>query len=100
MAFVQIIQYRTSRPEEVRALGEEMRGRASTDTAPVRVTVCKDRDQADGYVTVAEFSSYERAMANSGAGATQEFAGRMRELCDGPPTFFNLDVIDTFESAG
>ncbi len=87
-------------PSDGRARRRGSAGRSAPTVHTVRVTVCKDRDQADGYVTVAEFSSYERAMANSGAGATQEFAGRMRELCDGPPTFFNLDVIDTFESAG
>jgi hypothetical protein len=31
-------------------------------------------------------------MANSGQPATAEFAARLAKLCDGPPTFHNLDV--------
>lgn len=99
MAFVQIIQYRTSRADEVRALAEEMRSQQGGDIKPVRVTACKDRDRADQYVTVAEFASYEEAMANSSSPATSRFAARMAELCDGQPTFLNLDVVDTFEPA-
>ncbi len=97
MGFIQIVQYRTSRPDEVRALGEEFRAQAG-DTRPGRVTACRDRDGQDRYVTVAEFPSYEDAMANSNAPATQQFAARMAELCDGPPTFLNLDVVTTFGS--
>lgn len=99
MAFVQIIQYRTSRPDAVRSAAEEMRGQQGSDLKPLRVTAGKDRDQSDGYVTVAEFGSYDDAMANSSSPAVQQFAARMAELCDGPPTFLNLDVLDNFEPA-
>lgn len=95
MAFVQVVQFRTSRPEEVRALAQEFRRQAG-DTRLARVMACKDRDGTDRYVTVAEFPSYEEAMANSNAPATQQFAARMAELCDGPPSFLNLDVVETF----
>jgi quinol monooxygenase YgiN len=95
MGFVQIVQYRTSRPDEVRALAEEFRAEAPGSRA-VRVTACRDRDGQDRYVTVAEFPSYEEAMGNSSAPATQKFAARMAELCDGPPTFLNLDFMDRF----
>jgi hypothetical protein len=40
-----------------------------------------------------EFPSYEEAMANSELPETAEFAARLMELCDGPPTFRNLDVL-------
>ncbi len=96
MGFVQIIQFRTSRADEVRALSEEFRAQAG-GTRPVRVTACRDRDGADQYVTIAEFGSYEEAMANSNAPATQQFAARMTELCDGPPTFLNLDVVASYD---
>lgn len=42
-------------------------------------------------MVIAEFPSYEVAMANSSAPATQEFAARMAVLADGPATFRNLD---------
>jgi hypothetical protein len=28
---------------------------------------------------------------------TKEFFGRLAELMDGPPKFYNLDVVDTWE---
>jgi len=31
--------------------------------------------------------------SNSNHPATQEFAQAMAGLCDGPPTFYNLDVV-------
>jgi hypothetical protein len=44
-------------------------------------------------MTIVEFDSYEAAMENSADPATSEFAERMMQLCDGPPTFHNLDVM-------
>ena len=32
-------------------------------------------------------------MANSNLPETSEFAGRLAALCDGPPTFRNLEVL-------
>lgn len=96
MAFVQLISFRTSRLEEIRAQSDEFRQRAGA-TQPVRVMACKDRDSDDQYVMVAEFPSYEQAMANSDAPETKQFAARLAELCDAPPTFINLDVIESFE---
>ncbi len=40
------------------------------------------------------FGSYEEAMENSSHPKVQEFASRMGSLADGPPTFYNLDVIE------
>jgi hypothetical protein len=40
------------------------------------------------------FDSYESAMENSNLPVTQEFAQRMMALSDGPPSFFNLDVVE------
>jgi hypothetical protein len=44
---------------------------------------------------VIEFDSYESAMENSNRQETAEFASKMAALCDGPPTFYNLDVMRT-----
>ena len=38
--------------------------------------------------------SYEAAMENSASPVTQEYAGKMMALGEGPPTFYNLDVLD------
>jgi quinol monooxygenase YgiN len=94
--FVQIIEYKTSRIEEVQALADAMRDARSADgaTSVGRVTATADRDRPGYYLTIAEFDSHEAAMENSGRPETSEFAAKMAELCDGPPRFYNLDVQD------
>ena len=99
--FIQIIEFTTSRPEEVKALLERFREqrRASGEPVPVvRGTTTADRDRPGVYLNIVEFPSYEEAMANSQRPETSEFAGVMAELCDGPPRFYNLDVLDVFGS--
>ncbi len=91
MRFVQIVEYATSRPDEMRALGEEFAASREGDAEASRVVIYKDRDATDRYLAIAEFPSYDAAMANSSAPATQEFAARMMALADGPPIFRNLD---------
>lgn len=91
MSFVQIVEYTTSQPDEMRALGEEFTASREGDAEARRVVVYKDRDATDRYLVIAEFPSYDVAMANSSAPETQEFAARMMALADGPPIFRNLD---------
>jgi alpha-acetolactate decarboxylase len=89
--FLQIIEYTTSRFDEVRALGES-RVDTDPDSLARRVTVTANRDKPGTYLTIVEFDSYESAMKNSERSQTREFAEQMQKLCDGPPTFYNLDV--------
>ena len=90
--FVQIIEWKTSRIDEVEQLNEEWRERFP-EIGPTRILSGADRDSPGSYVTIAEFESYEAAMKNSQDPATSEFAERMGALCDGPPTFRNIDVM-------
>jgi hypothetical protein len=54
---------------------------------------CKDRDNADTYLEIVEFPSYEEAMRNNDLPETTKFAEQMMALCDGEPIFRNLDVV-------
>jgi hypothetical protein len=90
--FVQIIEWSTSKIDEVMTLNEEWRDRFPA-MGPNRVLLCGDRDETGRFLTVVEFDSYEAAMKNSEDPATSEFAERMAALCDGPPVFHNLNVI-------
>ena len=91
MKFVQLVEFSTSRVDELRQLTQEVPAPAQ---GSVRGMVCGDRDNPGRFVVVAEFPSYEEAMQNSERPEVGEFAKRMAELCDGPPTYRNLDVID------
>ena len=95
MSFVQLVEFSTSRIDEVIKLAEEMRAQNPEAARSVRVLACADRDRPNQYVTVAEFPSYEAAMENSNRPEVSQFAAKMAEICDGPPTFRNLDVRQT-----
>ena len=95
MRFVQLVEFSTSRVDELWQLAQEV-PRPSEGT--VRGMLCGDRDNPGRFVVVAEFASYEEAMQNSQRPEVSEFAARMAELCDGPPTFRNLDVLDDIVS--
>ena len=92
MAFIQIISFTTSRPDEVEALVDEWRSRTDGRRTAERSTSGADRERPDTYVQIVEFPSYEAAMANSNLPETAELAEGLAALCDGPPEFRNLDV--------
>ena len=94
--FTQIVEFQTSRPEDVKALADKMAAEREGGTVR-KITITADRDRPGRHVSVIEFDSYESAMENSNRPETKEFAAQMAKLCDGPPTFSNLDVIETWE---
>jgi quinol monooxygenase YgiN len=95
--FIQIIEFRTSRIDEIQALADERSDQLREGSTAHRVTITADRDRPGYYLTIAEFDSYESAMENSNRPETSEFAAQMAKLCDGPPTFYNLDVRQVME---
>jgi hypothetical protein len=94
MGFVQIIDFRTSKLDEMRALGDDLQQKMAGESKARRIVVCADRDNPGRYLNIVFFDSHEEAMENSSHPATQEFASKMMALGDGPPTFYNLDVIE------
>jgi quinol monooxygenase YgiN len=90
--FIQIIEFKTSRFDEIAALAEKYDASQSSGNSARRVTISEDRDRPGTYLNIVEFDSYESAMENSKRPETSQFAEQMQKLCDGPPTFYNLDV--------
>ncbi|MGQ0843929.1 MAG: hypothetical protein ACT4QF_07315 [Sporichthyaceae bacterium] len=94
--FIQVVSYTSSRIEEIREAGQKFGAtEASTGSGPTRVLVTANRDEPNRYATLVEFPSFEVAMENSQRPETGEFAATMGAMCDGPPTFYNLDVIES-----
>lgn len=93
MEFVQVIEFETSKYDEVRAIGEEFAERRQTTGGPkpISILLCKDRDRPNTYANIVRFASYEEAMENSASADTSEMAGRMGALCENV-RFYNLDV--------
>jgi hypothetical protein len=95
--FVQIMEFKTSRIDEVDALVEKMRAERGEALLATRGVSAADRDRPGYYVNIIEFNSYEEAMKNSDDLATAGFAKQMGALLDGPPKFYNLDVRLTMD---
>jgi hypothetical protein len=93
MAFVQIIEFQTSKIAEFDAALDEWMAKSEGWRAPTRAVHAEDRDRPGTYLQIVEFPSYEKAMENSTRPETTEFAQRLARLCDGPPMFRNLDVL-------
>ena len=97
MKFVQVIEYKTTRIDQVKKLNDEFLAKTEGKRPEGHAYACKDRDNADTYIEIVEFPSYEEAMRNNDLPETQEFAEKMMALCDGPATFRNLDVMEEME---
>ena len=94
MSFVQIMQLQTSKINEIRAAVDEWEKATEGKRTVGRSVVCQDRDNPGRYCVIVFFDSYEDAMRNSELPETDALSKKTLALSDGPPTFFNLDVIE------
>jgi quinol monooxygenase YgiN len=93
MGFVQIIEMKTSKIDEVQKLDKEWQAATAGKRTATRALVTQDRDNPGTFLVIVEFPSYEAAQANNDLPETADFAGKMAALCDSQ-TFRNLDVVD------
>ena len=93
MSFIQIIECRTSKFDEINALDEEWHKATEGQRTVRRSIVTRDRNDPDRHLILVFFDDYESAMVNSALPATGEFARKQMELMDGPVTFSDLDVL-------
>jgi len=94
MAFMQIIEFRTSDAERARQVNNDW-WRATEGKRTVRREVlARDRSDPSRYFAVVFFDSYESAMKNSGLPETQAAAVQFAKMSDTPPVFYDLDVLD------
>jgi hypothetical protein len=97
MTFAQIIEFRTSDIDAVRKIDEDwMRATEGKRTA-YRQMLARDHSDPDRYFAFVFFDSYESAMRNSSLPETSATADRYRKVADGPPVFYDLDIIDEQE---
>jgi quinol monooxygenase YgiN len=97
MAFIQIVEFRSSQRAEVERLSHQY-DEDTKDTRTVEVAkLCFDRDDPNHYMVIAEFPSYEAAMENSNLPETEALAEEMGKLADGPATYYNLEILHEFD---
>jgi quinol monooxygenase YgiN len=90
--FVQVIQFKTSKFDEMQKVVDKWREATEGKRTTQRVMTGRDRDNPNQYFVVAEFPSYEDAMRNNDLPETQAFSEQMMSYSDGPPAFYNLDL--------
>jgi quinol monooxygenase YgiN len=92
MGFIQIIEFHTSKADEAAKLDDEWEKATAGKRTTLKATHCVDRNDPSRHMVIVEFPSYEAAMKNSELPETAAMAEKMAKICDGPPTFHDLDV--------
>ncbi|WP_030274297.1 ester cyclase [Streptomyces sp. NRRL B-24484] len=93
MTFVQIVECRTERPDELNQLMDTWIEQTQGKRTATHTMVGSDREDGRHIVEIVEFPSYEAAMRNSGLPETDRIFREMVALCQEPPTFTNLDLV-------
>jgi hypothetical protein len=91
--FVQIIELKSSKFDEISKLEDEWRAATEGKRTTQRATVAEDRENPGRYFIIVEFASYDEAQKNNALRETSDFAKKLFALADEPPTFYNLDVV-------
>jgi hypothetical protein len=94
MEFIQVIEMRTSKFDELNAMEYEWRKATEGKRTLRRSIIARDRNDAERYFVLAFFDDYESAMVNSNLPETGEFGQKQAALLDGPMVFTDLDVIE------
>ena len=93
MTFVQVIDCKTSRADELNRLMDSWVEATQGKRTATHSIVGRDRADSTHVVEIVEFPSYEEAMKNSHLPETDRIFREMVALCDGEPSFTDLDVM-------
>ncbi|MCZ4120567.1 ester cyclase [Streptomyces sp. H39-S7] len=93
MQFTQIIDFKTDQFNDMNQLMDRWVEQTKGKRTASHSVLGKDRADASHYVEIVEFPSYEEAMKNSRLPETERIFQEMVALCDGMPTFTDLDVV-------
>jgi len=93
MTFMQIIDCRTDRLDDMNRLMDSWIEESKGKRTATHSIVGRDRANGAHIVEIVEFPSYEEAMRNSKLPETNRIFEEIVSLCDGMPTFTDLDVV-------
>jgi hypothetical protein len=94
MSFIQIIEFRSANIDGMQEVAERWEKATAGKRTAGRRVLCRDRKDPNRYFNVVFFDSYDAAMQNSNLPETQQFSQEMMKFADGPPTFYDLDVLE------
>ncbi|MEE1755663.1 ester cyclase [Streptomyces sp. SP18CS02] len=93
MTFVQLIDCKTERFDDMNRLMDQWVEQTKGKRTATHSVIGKDRSDDSHYVEIVEFPSYEEAMRNSRLPETGRIFQEMVALCDAEPTFTDLEVV-------
>ncbi|WP_406061318.1 ester cyclase [Streptomyces sp. NBC_01077] len=93
MTFTQIIDFKTSRVDDMSRLMDLWIEQSQGKRTATHSILGKDRADSSHLVEIVEFPSYDVAMRNSQLPETDRIFREMVALCDEMPTFTDLDVV-------
>ncbi|MHA5052739.1 ester cyclase [Streptomyces sp. SD15] len=93
MTFVQLIDCKTSRFDEMNRLMDTWAELTKGKRTATHNIIGKDRSDASHFIEIVEFLSFDEAMRNSNLPETDKIFREMVALCDEMPTFTDLDVV-------
>jgi hypothetical protein len=94
MAFMQIIEFRTSDIDRGRQINEKWWRATEGKRTVRRELLARDRSDPSRCFALVFFDSYESAMENSDLPETRASAEQYRKMSDGPPVFYDLDIVE------
>lgn len=93
MTFVQLIDCKTSRFDEMNRLMDAWVEQTKGKRTATHSVIGKDRSDGSHFIEIVEFPSFEEAMRNSNLPETDRIFQQLVALCDEMPTFTDLDVV-------
>lgn len=93
MTFVQVIDCKTSRIDELNRLMDSWVQATEGKRTATHSIVGRDRSDSTHVVEIVEFPSYEEAMKNSRLPETDRIFQELVAACDQAPTFTDLEVL-------
>jgi hypothetical protein len=97
--FIQVIQGKTSRADDLRSLAEAWRDEGGVGAVGYLGGTYGVTDEGD-FVGIVRFTSREDAMANSARPETGAFAEKMGALMEGPVSFHDCGDVTTWLDGG
>jgi hypothetical protein len=94
MSFIQIIELRTDKYDELMALEGEWLAATEGKRTLRRTIITRDRNDPKRHLVFAFFDDYDSAMVNSNLPETGEFGQKQQAILDAPMTFTDLDIVD------